>query len=92
METRENLSQEEIANLEKRSKEWGGKSIRLYTKDELLDEADPHHIWLKAFACINPTQQYCQELGASILNLLAQSDMRDFTGISREIIITINKS
>lgn len=90
--TKENLSAEEIEKLEKRSKEWGGKSINLYTKDELLQIADDNHIWLNGFQCINPTDAFLKEVGKMIINKLDHTNMRDFLGISHEIILTINKS
>jgi hypothetical protein len=92
METRENLTQEEITELELKSKKFGGKSIRLFTKDELLDMADDNHIWLDGFECINPSVRLAQALGFRVLKMLEQSEMRDFLGISKEIILTVNKS
>ena len=47
METRETLTTEEINELEEKSNNQGGKSIRLYTKDELLDTAEKNHIVFK---------------------------------------------
>lgn len=72
--------------------EYGGKSIVLYTDAELVELARSNHIWLNAFSCIRPTPQFCQELGASILAKLNESEMRDDLGISKMIILTINKS
>ena len=92
METREDLTEKEIEEIETMSKKFGGKSIRLYTKDEVLDEADSNHIWLNAFSCIHPTPAFAQDLGMSILHKLSETKMRDFLGISNEIILTINKS
>ena len=92
MITREDLTPEDINKLEAKSKAWGGKSIELYTKEELLNEAEDNHIWLSAFACINPTKEYAQELGMSILHRLSQTEMRDSMGISHMMIFTINKS
>jgi len=92
MITRENLTQEEISELEIKSKQWGGKSIELYTKDELQQLAESNHIWLNGFSCINPTKEFAQDLGFNILKLLEHSQMRDSLGISKETILTINKS
>jgi len=92
METRETLSTEEIEKLESRSKKWGGKSIALYTKDELLNEADANHIWLNGFSCIEPTDEFLKDVGRMILQKLKHTEMRDFMGISNEIILTINMS
>jgi hypothetical protein len=92
MQTREDLTLEEIKKLEDRAKEWRGKSLLLYTKDELLEIADRNHIWLNGFQCINPSDEFLKDIGRMILHKLDRSEMRDSTGISREIILTINKS
>jgi len=92
MNTRENLNKNQIDKLEKISTEFNGKSISLYTKDELLNEAENNHIWLNGFSCINPTPEFLQDIGRMILQKLDNTKMRDFLGISNEIILTINKS
>jgi len=92
METRETLTKEEVEKLESRSKEWGGKSIRLFTKDELFNLAEANHIWLNGFACINPTDEFLKDIGKMVIDKLNASEMRDFLGISKEIILTVNKS
>lgn len=92
MQTRENLDDKQIDDLEKRSKEWSGKSIRLYTKDELLDLANKNRIWLNGFSCINPSDELLKDVGRMVLTKLQHSNMRDFLGISKEIILTVNMS
>jgi hypothetical protein len=71
---------------------YGGKSIVDYSDKELRNEAEANHIWLNAFKCINPSPEFKQEIGEMILAKLDHTDMRDHLGISKMIILTINKS
>lgn len=91
MRTREDLSQEEIKELESRASQYC-KPISLFTAKELCDIADDNHIWLNAFSCISPTPAFEQEVGRMILQKLRETELRDYFGISHEIILTINKS
>lgn len=68
------------------------KSIKDYTDKELVEIANDNHIWLNAFKCINPTPEFKQKVGEMILDKLSRTDMRDSLGISKMIILTVNKS
>ena len=68
------------------------KPISDYTDSELVQMANDNHIWLNAFACINPTQGFLADVGRMILEKLESTDMADQWGISPKIILTVNKS
>ena len=69
-----------------------GKSIKDFKPEELVEEAKGNHLWLNAFKCIQPTEEFKAQIGGIILEKLNETDMRDSLGISRMIIMTINKS
>jgi len=69
-----------------------GKSIDDYSPEELVEEARGNHIWLNAFMCVRPTDDFKKDIGDMILKKLEYTDMRDSLGISKMIILTVNKS
>jgi hypothetical protein len=56
-----------------------------------------NHIWLNAFSCIRPTDEFCASLGRQILEMLDSehttipSEHR-LVGTERSLVIRINKS
>jgi hypothetical protein len=78
------------------------KSEKKYRK-EVLHMAESNHIWLNAFNCIRPTDQFKLDLADSILRMLKQDENTILTKISRpgfafegvgqrELVLRINKS
>ena len=89
------LTKDERAALQK-------KSDRAYRKD-VLGMAGSNHIWLNAFSCIRPTDEFKLDLADSILAMLRQDENTILTSISRpgyafeevgqrELVLRINKS
>jgi len=68
------------------------KSIEDYKPEVLLEKARANHIYLNAFSCVNPTEEFVRGIGENILDMLANTDMSDGLGCSPMIILTINKS
>ena len=60
--------------------------------EDLVEIARGNHVWLNAFACINPTPDFLQSVGQTVLDKLEHTDLRDEFGISRITILTVNKS
>lgn len=67
---------------------------------DVLKAADENHIWLNAFGCINPTDDFLKDVGRSVLRML---DSAETTHVSRtgyllelpsqrELVVRINKS
>ena len=69
-----------------------GKAMKDYTAEELVQKARDNHIWLNAMGAINPTDEFLMDIGRAILDKLEHTEMRDDFGISKKIILTINKS
>ena len=69
-----------------------GRNISDYSDAEIRKEVDENHIWLNAFRCIRPTDEFLAEIGRLVLQKLHDSDMRDGLGISPTVIIRFNKS
>lgn len=92
--TKEQLTENQIQELELESQSVykGCKSISLFTRDEILKMADDNHIWLNAFSCINPTEKFLQDVGKMIIDKLNHCNTLDQFGLSKKIILTINKS
>jgi hypothetical protein len=44
------------------------------TKDDVAIYAIKNHIWLNAVSCINPTKEYCEQLGRAVLEMLNNND------------------
>ena len=64
---------------------------------EALRSARENHIWLNAFACVRPTEQFCADLGREVLRMLASADCTiesemQLVGTERELIVRVNKS
>lgn len=68
------------------------RSIKDYTDEEIAAEAKGNHIWLNAFACIRPTDEFLAEVGRDVLRMLASSEMRDSWGVSQMVVLSVNKS
>lgn len=75
------------------------KNLR-YERDVLASAGD-NHIWLNAFACVRPTPEFLQSVGAQVLRMLASDDntiLCDHDGgiledlKQRELILRVNKS
>ena len=74
-------------------------------KEAVLEMCQENHVWMNAFNCINPTKEFAQQLGFSILNRLNQKeyllpyyygdeegDIGDLQKLSKVMYIRINKS
>jgi hypothetical protein len=72
---------------------------------KVVQSAEKNHIWLNAFACVNPTDEFCARLGRQILEMLGQKanliypfqdselePMRCIGKLTPEMVIRINKS
>jgi hypothetical protein len=48
------------------------------TKEEYAQKAfemaESNHIWLNAFSCINPSKEFCENLGRTIIEKIKQKD------------------
>ena len=75
-----------------------------YEKD-VLRSAQQNHIWLNAFQCINPSKEFCAEVGKMVLNLLDDRDnliypdqdsdnenLKRLGQLTPEVVIRVNKS
>ena len=72
------------------------------TQDELdkkaLEMAKANHIWLNAFQCVRPTEEFKRDLGGQILEILAEKQnlMPSGTGpigeLTPMLYLSINKS
>lgn len=81
----------------------GSKTDNLtrYQRD-VLRSADENHMWISAFACINPTDDLKQKIGEWVLDKLASRDstiLCDYDNSEilsklrqRELILRFNKS
>jgi hypothetical protein len=55
--------------------------------------ADANHIWLNAFCCIRPSDEFLLSVGRTVVAKLMESKMADdFVGLSRVTYIRINCS
>jgi hypothetical protein len=71
----------------------GTRREKEFTADERVALAQGNHIWLNAFACIRPTPEFLQDVGASVLTMLNDSPMvDDFIGKTAVTYIRVNKS
>lgn len=43
---------------------------KITTKNDVFKKATENHLWLNAFACINPTPEYCEQIGRIIIEKL----------------------
>ena len=72
--------------------------LRKYKKD-VLSGAESNHIWLNAFSCIRPTDEFLIAVGRQVLSYLDspesmhQSQSGYLLGLpSPEVVIRVNKS
>lgn len=70
-------------------------------EDRRLDKLPPkrqvaiardQHMWLNGFSCINPTPEFCQQVGRELIRIVEASEYRDGLGISKLTILTVNRS
>ena len=56
--------------------------------------AKSNHIWLNAFACIKPTDEYLMQIGRMIIQKLEDDDclLKNEDTLSRMLYLSINKS
>ena len=54
--------------------------------------ARDHHVWLNAFSCINPSDEFLTEVGRIVLDRLSVAKFTDSLGISPMAVFSINKS
>ena len=77
------------------------------TKKDVFRKATENHLWFNAFACVNPTPEYCQEVGKMILDMLNErermipsyyetahknEDIADLSRLTPMLYLSINKS
>ena len=63
-----------------------------WTDEEFRKEADANHIWINAFSCIRPTDEFLASIGRSVIRMVEQSEMgTDFTN-GPMAVITVNIS
>lgn len=48
-----------------------------YSAEELVAIAKENHIWLNAFACISPSPEFLQAVGAQVISCLQTSPILD---------------
>lgn len=65
--------------------------------NEVKQAADDNHIWLNAFSCINPSEEFKAEVGGMILEKLKTTDLRATKLLNGEavgnlIVVKVNKS
>lgn len=63
--------------------------------DQKLQMADDNHIWLNAFSCVSPTDEFLRELGSIVMRKLNDSPVSgDLLGvrIGKVVYIRLNKS
>ena len=60
----------------------------------ILKKVNDNHIWLNAFSCINPTDDFKKEVGAEVIYMLSQKDrlLKAKNGINDLLYLMINKS
>lgn len=68
------------------------KSIDNKTPEDLVQRARNNHMWINAFAVINPSDEILISIGRHVVNRLKASNMRDSWGISKMEIFTFNIS
>lgn len=72
----------------------GGRKIeRDYTDEELVKIANDNHIWLNAFECIRPSDDFLKDVGRMVVAKLMESKIRnDFTGLTPVAFLRLNAS
>lgn len=75
-------------------------------KEKLLESIQENHLWLNAFKCINPSDEFCARIGRSILERLDSphyllpsyhgddddAPISDMQSITKVMYIRVNKS
>lgn len=44
------------------------------TSKDIVETVQTNHIWLNAFQCVNPTDEYLRDIGRSIIDMLSRKD------------------
>ncbi len=73
------------------------KGRRKQWRADALRSARENHIWLNAFWCLRPSEEFCAKVGREILARLNNPDLtilseNQLVGNERELVIRINKS
>lgn len=64
-----------------------------YTPEEIVEHARGNHIWLSAFACNSPSEEFAATVGRQVIAMLNHSDMVDsFIGRTKVVYVRLNKS
>lgn len=66
-------------------------------ESDVVKAARENHMWLNAFRCVRPTEEFCAEVGRSIIEMLNDPEnlIRPEVALidsEREMVIRINKS
>lgn len=72
---------------------------------QVIESAEKNHIWLNAFACIRPSDEFLIGIGRQVLDMLEQKEnliyphqdseieaMRSIGKLTPELILRVNKS
>lgn len=51
-----------------------GEEMEITTNEDVVRLVEENHIWLNAFACINPSKEQCEEVGRIIIEWLNEKD------------------
>lgn len=78
------------------SKNACNRGMRLesdFSDQEKVACADGNHIWLNAFSCIRPTDEFLIGIGRRVVHIVTTSKMADpFVGVSPVAYIRVNAS
>jgi hypothetical protein len=66
--------------------------VRRAADAEIATRVQDNHMWINAFAAINPTDDLKRDIGEWVLTKLEETDMRDGLGISKYVVLGVNKS
>jgi len=66
-------------------------------EQDVVEASRKNHIWLNAFSCIYPSDEFCRDLGRQIIDLLSHRESTipseyQLTGNERCLVVRINKS
>lgn len=72
---------------------------------QVVESAEKNHIWINAFACVRPSDDFCAKLGRQVLEMLDQKEnliyphqdsecepMRAIGKLTPELVLRVNKS
>lgn len=62
---------------------------------DVVKAARGNHIWVNAFSCVRPTEQFCADLGRTVLRMLDTNTIESewqLVGNERELVLRVNKS